>query len=106
MNNYTQNNQYGDNTMNFGLQPRELDTNLKEQLNKLITIGSAVNVTSVLGDGEAYNFASQIKTYLEGKGYKVNGVNQAVFSGPVIGQIIEPPKGGDNIFRLIIGNKQ
>ena len=106
MNNYTQNNQHGDNTMNFGSQPRELDINLKEQLDKLITVGSMVNITSVLGDGEAYNFASQIKLYLEEKGYKVNGVNQSVFSGPVSGQIIEPPKDGDRTFKLIIGNKQ
>ena len=92
--------------MNFGMQPRSMNNSLQEQLLNIITTGSSVDITSVLGDGEAYNFATQIKSFLERKGYKVNGVNQAVYSKPVIGQSIDAPKDGDNTFKLIIGNNQ
>lgn len=91
--------------MNFGSQPRELNAQLKEQLKQIIDVSFSVNITSVLGDGEAYSFASQIKSYLESQGYKVDGISQAIFSGPVSGQIIEPPKEGDKTYRIIIGNK-
>jgi len=106
MNNYNQHNQYGNNIMNFGPQPRELDTPLKQQLRTIIHSGSIVKITSVLGDGEAYGFANQIKTFLENEGYQVDGVNQAIYSGPITGQIIEPPQGEDKTFKIIIGNKQ
>ena len=103
---YNQNNQFGDNVMNFGPQPRELNSQLQDQLRQLITNGFQVNITSILGDGEAYNFAHQIKNYLESQGYQVNGVNQAIYSGPVNGQIIEPPKDGDNTYKIIIGTNR
>ena len=106
MNTFNQNNQNGNNIMNFGTQPRELDSSLEAQLKQLIPTGSSVDLTSVLGDGEAYNFASQIKKYLENNGYKVNGVNQAVYSQPISGQIIENPQDSNDSFKIIIGNKQ
>ena len=122
MNTFNQNHSgQGDNVMNFGLQPRKLNEDLKIQLKELIKEGSSVDITAGLGDGEAYSFASEIKGYLEGQGYKVNGVSQAVFSGPVKGQIIEPPKEASNDskvgkvdgkaqegnpYRIIIGNNQ
>ena len=92
--------------MNFGTQPRELTVELQNQLKELIGIDSEVTITSVLGDGEAYNFASKIKSYLEGQGYAVEGVNQAVYSKPVNGQIIEPPKDNNHAYKIIIGHKQ
>lgn len=103
---YNQNNKHGDNIMNFSSKPRELDSGLQEQLIKIITTGSRVEVFSVLGDREAYDFAFQIKSFLEKKGYKVDGVNQSVFTSSVRGQIIESSKEGDNSFRIIIGNQE
>lgn len=44
-----------------------------------------VEVTAALGDGEAFTYAQQMKDFLEANGYKVNGVNQAVWSRPVTG---------------------
>lgn len=105
MNTFNQNNQSGDNIMNFGSQPRELDSNLQTQLKEIIKTKEVV-VTSVMGDGEAFNFASQIKDYLEKEGFSVNGVNQAVYSKPISGQIVEPPKDEKDSFKIIIGNKQ
>jgi hypothetical protein len=102
---YTQNNKSGDNIMNFGPQPRQLDDNLKSQLLKLLPAGSKIDVTSVMGDGEAFNFAQQITDFLSGNNYKVDGVSQAIYSGPVTGQIVESPKNEGEPYQIIIGNK-
>jgi len=101
-----QNNINGNNNVYLGSQPRKLDSSLEIELKQLIPVGSSVNVTSVLGDGEAYNFASQIKEYLDRNNYKVNGVNQSVYSHQINGQIIEKPKDDNDSFKIIIGNKQ
>lgn len=107
MNTFNQNHSgSGDNVMNFGPQPRKLNQDLKNQLKELIKDNSAVDITAVLGDGEAFGFASEIKNYLKEEGHDVNGVNQAVFSGPVIGQIIEPPKNENGSYKVIIGNNK
>ena len=58
-----------------------------------------------MGDQEAFRFASVIKTFLNDQGYKVNGVNQAIFAEPVRGQKIEPGK-DTNSMKIIIGGKQ
>ena len=106
MNNFTQNNWNGDNIMNFGKQPRKLTAIVEEQLKKIITNGAEVDVTSILGDNEAFNFASQIKDFLEKSGYTVKGVNQAVYTKPITGQIIEPPQTQSKIYKIIIGSNE
>lgn len=98
--------QNGDNNVHIGPQERKLDSQIEEQLKKMIPRDATVDITSVLGNSEAYNFAYQIKIFLEKVGYKVSGVNQAIYTGPVNGQILEQPKNGDNVYRLIIGNNQ
>ena len=60
-----------------------------------------VTVTSLMGDSEAHEFATQIKDHLVANGYDVNGVNQALFSGPVPPQMFDP---GTNT--LTIGSHQ
>lgn len=84
-------------------KPRTLDTQMGAQLETLLTGGKPVTVTTILGDSEAFQFAEQIKHYLEGKGYNVSGVDQAVYSQPVVGLHIEPQ--GDS-FAVIVGRKQ
>ena len=54
-----------------------------------------------MGDGEAFSFATQIKDFLVQQGHHVNGVNQSVFSAPVIGQQFNP-----DTLTLIIGTRQ
>ncbi len=77
--------------VNVSPQPRKLDSKLKHQINELLPDKSnTVTVTSVMGDGEAFNFATQLKDYLESQGYDVKGVNQAVFSKPIKGQNLHP----------------
>jgi hypothetical protein len=79
--------------LNVGAQPRDLTPKLMRQLLEALPDKEGdVTVTCILGDGEAFRFATSIKDYLVGQGYTVNGVNQAVFSGPLEGQTIDPEK--------------
>jgi hypothetical protein len=88
--------------VNIGSQPRKLDLRLQHQLKQLLTDKTkTVTITSVLGDGEAYSFANQIKEYLIDEGYSVRGINQVVFTTPVFGQSFNP-----NTLTFTIGTKQ
>ena len=98
--------QTGNNNVQIGPQKRHLNLDVQNQLSSLIPSGKDVDLTCVLGDGEGYIFATEIKKFLESKGYKVNGVNQSIFSGPVKGQILEQPKDGNNTYKIIIGHNQ
>ena len=92
--------------VNIGQQDRKLTQQLANQLTKYIIENDVNNVkiTSVMGDQEAFQFASVIKAFLVDQGYSVNGVNQAVYSKPVRGQIIEPGKDPKSV-NIIIGGK-
>jgi hypothetical protein len=50
--------------------------------------GESIQITSVMGDQEALNFASQLKTLFQESGWTVDGVNQAVYTNPIKGIII------------------
>lgn len=91
-------------SVNFGPQARQMNNELGAQLKQHIPTTSKVTVTAVLGDGEAFGFANQILQWMKSNGYEnVDGVNQAVYSQPVVGQnIISRPDGYD----IIIGTRQ
>lgn len=79
--------------LNVGARPRDLTPGLKQRLLEALPIKEGdVTVTSVMGDGEAFRFATKIMEYLVDQGYSVKGVNQAVFSRPLEGQTIDPEK--------------
>lgn len=63
-----------------------------------------IEVNAVMGDGEAFRFASQIKNYLTEEGYEVSGINQVVYTTPVQGQAIERPNDA-GVVKIIIGNR-
>ena len=65
---------------------------------------NSVGVNAVMGDGEAFRFASQIKNFLVSEGFTVEGVNQVVYSAPRQGQIIEPPN-DEGLVKVIVGNR-
>ena len=75
---------------------------LEDRLNSLDF--KSVEVNAVMGDGEAFRFASQIKNFLVSKGFDVKGVNQVIYSAPVQGQTIESPNDA-GIIKVIIGNR-
>ncbi|MFH1829502.1 MAG: hypothetical protein ABH871_01830 [Pseudomonadota bacterium] len=88
--------------VNVGPQTRKVDARLVSQLLQMLPDKTkTVTVTSVMGDGEAFGFATQIKAVLENQGYDVNGVNQSVFSGPIKGQQFNP-----DTLTLTIGTRQ
>jgi hypothetical protein len=91
-------------TVNFGPTARAMNAQLGGQLKQMIPTTASVRVVSVLGDGEAFGFANQVLTWLKENGYpKVEGVDQAVYSGPVIGQNINQKSPGE--FEIIIGTR-
>jgi len=88
--------------VNVGPQPRQLDDGVRHQLAELLPDKSyTVTITSVLGDGEAYSFATQIKEYLGSQGYDINGVNQAVFTG-----IVPPQRFDPSTLTITIGSRK
>lgn len=56
-------------------------------LNKY-TNGTVI-LTSILGNAETFQFATKLKEVFESAGWKVDGVNQSVFSKPIDGIHIE-----------------
>lgn len=89
--------------VNIGHPPRDLDANMCAELLKHLPKDKTVVVSSVMGDGEAFQFATRIKNFLTGKGFSVDGVNQAIYSQPVQGQHVNLlPDHTD----IIIGNRQ
>ena len=63
-----------------------------------------VEVNAVMGDGEAFRFASQIKNALASEDVIVQGVNQVIYSAPVQGQLVEPPNDA-GVVKIIVGNR-
>ena len=76
--------------VNIGTQPRVLTDQNRAQILSIVEArnGAPISVTAVLGDGEAFQYAEQIKAFLESKGHQVKGVNQAVYTGPMMGQSV------------------
>ncbi len=106
--NVTSHNQSGGITagkVTFGSSPRRLTPDVITQLEKYLPSDETkvIDITAVMGDQEAFQYAEQIKTYIESKGRNVNGVNQAIFDRPVKGQIIEPTANG---IKIIIGSRK
>jgi hypothetical protein len=67
---------------------RKIGDQLREQLLS-ISKNIPVVVSCVMGDDEAFQFASEIAEFLTVNGYQVNGVNLEIFTQPVRGQILD-----------------
>lgn len=91
------------NQVNIGSQPRVLNVEAQNQLLQILSgkKSQTISVVSVMGDGEAFSYATQIKNYLIKEGYTVSGVDQAVYTQPIMGQQYNPDK-----LEFIIGTKQ
>jgi len=86
--NINTNYQNGDNNVfikNSGKQPRIINDLIGKQLEENLDRTKKIIITSILGDSEAFSFATQIKTYLQKNDYNIDGINQAVYSVPVLG---------------------
>jgi len=92
--------------INIGNVPRVFDEQVASALNQNLPSdkNEPIEITCVMGDQEAFQFAEQIKRYLLSEGWDVTGVTRAMFSNPISGQIIErKPDGG---IKIIIGGNQ
>lgn len=77
-----------------------LENNLKMIKAKRIII------TSVgLSMGENYIFANEIKSKLESDGWKVEGINQAIYSQPIIGVVLDLKLDSNGYANLIVGTQ-
>jgi hypothetical protein len=85
---------------------RELSPMLESELLDMLPPGSKIKINSLLGNSEAYGFATEIKEYLTERGYEVDGVYQVVYTDPVDGQIVESPSNQGEPFNIIIGNRE
>jgi cytoskeletal protein RodZ len=86
-------------------QQRHLDQQGVDFLTQHISKTGKVTVTAVMGDSEALVYAQEITNWLRANGWtNVDGVNQAIFSGPVFGQGVSPNKDGG--FDIQIGNQR
>ena len=74
-------------TVNVLSPPNRVLTDDKgaELLKLLPSDTKKITVTSVMGDAEAFSLAIQIKKFLDGKGFTVDGVDQGVFTAPISG---------------------
>lgn len=104
----TSNNQMGGitaHTVNFGPVARSMNPQLGAQLKQAVPASAKVKVVAVLGDSEAFGFANQILAWMKTSGYSdVEGVDQAVYSVPVIGQNLN--KVSEHEYEIIIGSRQ
>ena len=92
-------------TVNLGPIARQMNDQLGNQLKQNIPTHCKVTVTAVLGDGEAFGFANQVLAWIKSNGYtNVEGVNQSVYSQPVMGQNIN--KISEKEVEIIIGTRQ
>lgn len=94
------------NNINIEKPARHLTEDLKNNLDSQLEMLNAKNirVVAVMGDQEAFQFATEIKDYLESKNWVVSGVDQAVYTKPVIGQSLQDR--GNGVFEVIVGGQQ
>jgi hypothetical protein len=101
----TSNNQSGGitaHTVNIRSARRQLDAVSAQQLLQALPKNKPVKVVAVMGDQEAFAFATQILGHLKADGYRAEGVEQAVYSQPVVGQFINRTASG---FEVVVGGK-
>jgi hypothetical protein len=99
----TSNNQSGGitaHTVNIGSMRRQLDAASAQKLLQTLPKNKTVKVVAVMGDQEAFAFATQILGHLKANGYQAEGVDQTIYSQPVLGQFINPTDSG---FEIVIG---
>jgi spore coat protein CotF len=91
----------------IGSQPRQMNETAAASLKSQIPVSAKVTITSVMGDGEAFAFATEVMKWMKQNGYsKIDGVNQAVYSQPVLGQSINKKPGVENEYEIVVGTKQ
>ena len=89
----------------FEKPSRHLTQDIKTDLNNKLSSfkGKNITITAVMGDQEAFQYATDIKDYLDVQGWNTEGINQAVYSKPVIGQFLNQDTNGN--INILIGGQ-
>jgi len=89
-------------TLNVGPQPRVLRDEDKRLLLDKLPRDKPIEITALLGDGEAISLATDIYAFLKANGFKMadTGISQGVFTGPVNG--VQIATGGPKI-SIVVG---
>lgn len=79
--------------VNVGPQPRTLEgSDVAEMVQYLKGFtGTPIRVSCALGDGDAAQFAEEVKELLKSSGWIVEGVSHAVRIPPIVGVVIQIP---------------
>ena len=92
-------------TVNLGAPQPRLDDPAFEHLRQQIlgfSHDKSYSITSVLGDGTGFQFATDILGFMKAHDFKASGVDQSVFTQPVSGlQMSENPDGS---VTLVVGS--
>ncbi len=87
----------------IGAIPRRMSDPRAEQLKQeLLALprDKLVSVETIMGNSEAIQFADDIAQFLASNGYKIKGMRQSMFSGPVTGVTA---KQGDKFVEILVG---
>ena len=92
-------------TVNIGNPTRTITDQNKAFLQEHLPKDAPVTVVCTMGDGEAHSFANDILNWLQANGYSnAKGVDQAVWSQPVIGIGLVPKP--EDSFEIQVGTNQ
>ncbi len=69
---------------------RSLTPEIADKLRELLTPyrGSTVKITALLGDSEGFGYAVQFQKVFATAGWKVDGIDQAVYTAPLAGLLL------------------
>jgi hypothetical protein len=100
--------QQGNNTINVGPQPRNIDApnsvGLKAQILRDLPKDKAITVMDLMGDMESIQFAMQIHAFMKANNFTMKepeGISQGVFTTAIKGLQVEKKPDGE--FTFIVG---
>lgn len=85
-------------------QPRHLDQLSEKDLISKLPKNANITVTAILGDQEAFAFATEISQFLKDNQYNTKGPILAIFNKPVKGEFVR--KNAPDNYDIIIGSNQ
>lgn len=109
--------QQSEQVASYQLKLHEVESKTKPRMiseEKLVAIRSelsqhpneSIEITCVMGDQEAFSFASQLKTLFQAASWTADGVNQAIYTVPIKGIVLtlkddSAKQKAEYIFRLL-----
>lgn len=84
---------------------RHINDDLRNQIISSFPTDAGIDIRYLIGDNEVFTFTSEIKSFLEEKGFKINSFLSALYNPPLVGQFFDPVnKNVDGFYELKIGS--